>query len=184
MSQLASPAQLRMSLVRWALFLVPTIMLLGFLSGTVSGSGDQNAWFAELVKPGMQPPGWVFVLVWPILYFMMGIAISIVVNARGARLQGVAIALFGIQLALNLYWPSLFFSQHQVGAAFYLLLAIWVAALATTLVFRRIRPLAAWLMVPYLVWLGFAATLNHQIDRLNPDAERLYVPAATGDIGV
>ena len=68
MSQLASPSQLRMSLLRWALFVVPTIMLLGFLSGTVSGSGEQNSWFAELVKPEAQPPGWAFGVVWPILY--------------------------------------------------------------------------------------------------------------------
>ena len=58
MSQLASPSQLRMSLLRWALFIIPVIMLLGFLSGTVSGSGEDNAWFAELVKPEAQPPGW------------------------------------------------------------------------------------------------------------------------------
>lgn len=183
MSQLASPAQLRMSLVRWALFLVPTIMLLGFLSGTISGSGEENSWFAELVKPEAQPPGWLFGLVWPILYLLMGIAVSIVLNARGARLRGLAVALFAVQLALNLYWSPLFFGQHQVSVAFYLLLAIWGLALATTLVFGRIRPLAAWLMVPYLAWLSFAAILNYQIDRLNPDAERLYVPAATADIG-
>ncbi|MFN3749618.1 MAG: TspO/MBR family protein [Sphingorhabdus sp.] len=183
MSQLASPSQLRMSLFRWALFIVPTIMFLGFLSGTVSGSGEQNSWFAELVKPAAQPPGWAFGVVWPILYLLMGIAVSIILNARGARLRGIAVALFAIQLALNLYWSPLFFGQHQVTAAFYLLLAIWGAAFATTLVFGRIRPLAAWLMVPYLAWLSFAAILNYQIDRLNPDAERLYAPAATSEIG-
>lgn len=183
MSQLASPSQLRMSLLRWALFVVPTIMLLGFLSGTISGSGEQNSWFAELVKPEAQPPGWAFGVVWPILYLLMGIAFSMILNARGARLRGIAIALFLVQLALNLYWSPLFFGQHQVTAAFYLLLAIWTTAFATTLVFGRIRPVAAWLLVPYLAWLSFAAILNYQFDRLNPDAERLYVPAATSEIG-
>lgn len=183
MSQLASPSQLRMSLLRWALFIVPIIMLLGFLSGTVSGSSERNSWFAELVKPEAQPSGWAFGVVWPILYLMMGIAVSIILNARGARLRGIAVALFVVQLALNLYWSPLFFGQHQVTAAFYLLLAIWVSAFATTLVFGRIRSLAAWLMVPYLAWLSFAAILNYQIDQLNPDAERLYVPAVTADIG-
>lgn len=183
MSQLASPSQLRMSLLRWALFTVPTIMLLGFLSGQISGSGEGNPWFDELIKPAAQPPGWAFGLVWPILYLLMGIALAIVLNARGARLRGVAVALFAVQLALNLYWSPLFFGQHEVSAAFYLLLAIWLAAFATTLVFGRIRPLAAWLLVPYLAWLSFAAILNYQIDRLNPDAERLYVPAASSQIG-
>ncbi|MGL5837375.1 MAG: TspO/MBR family protein [Sphingorhabdus sp.] len=183
MSQLASPSQLRMSLLRWALFTVPTIMLLGFLSGRVSGSGEGNSWFAELVKPAAQPPGWAFGVVWPILYLLMGIAFAIILNARGARLRGLAIGLFIVQLALNLFWSPLFFGRHEVTAAFYLLLAIWIAAFATTLVFGRVRALAAWLMVPYLAWLSFAAILNYQIDRLNPEAERLYVPAATSQIG-
>jgi len=98
-----------MSLLRWALFVVPTIMLLGFLSGTVSGSGEQNSWFAELVKPEAQPPGWAFGVVWPILYLLIGIAFSMILNARGARLRGIAIALFLVQLGLNLYWSPLFF---------------------------------------------------------------------------
>jgi translocator protein len=183
MSQLASPSQLRMSLLRWALFIIPVIMLLGFLSGTVSGSGEDNAWFAELVKPEAQPPGWAFGVVWPILYLLMGLALAIILNARGAKLRGIAVGLFLLQLVLNLFWSPLFFGKHEVTLAFYLLLAIWLVALATTIVFGRIRPVAAWLLVPYLAWLSFAAILNYQIDRLNPDAERLYVPAATSEIG-
>lgn len=183
MSQLASPSQLRMSLLRWALFIVPAIMLLGFLSGTISGSGSDNSWFAELVKPEAQPPGWLFAVVWPVLYLLMGLALAIILNARGAKLRGVAVGLFVLQLVLNLLWSPLFFGKHEVTSAFYLLLLIWVAALATTFVFGRIRAVAAWLMVPYLAWLSFAAILNYQIDRLNPDAERLYVPAATSEIG-
>ena len=183
MSQLASPSQLRMSLLRWALFIIPVIMLLGFLSGTVSGSGEDNAWFAELVKPEAQPPGWAFGVVWPILYLLMGLALAIILNARGAKLRGIAVGLFLLQLVLNLFWSPLFFGKHEVTLAFYLLLAIWLVALATTIVFGRIRTVAAWLLVPYLAWLSFAAILNYQIDRLNPDAERLYVPAATSEIG-
>jgi tryptophan-rich sensory protein len=183
MSQLASPSQLRMSLLRWALFIIPTVMLLGFLAGRMSGGGEGNPWFDELVKPDAQPPSWAFGVVWPILYFLTGLAAAIVLNARGARLRGAAIALFVLQLALNLYWSPLFFGQHQVSAAFYLILAILATAVVTTVMFGRIRPIAAWLMVPYLAWLSFAAILNFQIDRLNPDAERLYVPAASSQIG-
>jgi translocator protein len=183
MSQLASPGQLRMSLVRWALFVIPTIMLLGFLAGTVSGSGEENRWYQELVKPEAQPPGWLFGVVWPVLYFMTGLAFAIVLNARSAPQRALAIGLFLTQLVLNFAWSPLFFGQHQVTTAFYLLLLIFVAALATTFVFGKIRKAAAWLMVPYLAWLSFASILNYQIDQLNPEAERLYVPAVTGDIG-
>jgi tryptophan-rich sensory protein len=183
MSQLASPGQLRMSLLRWALFVVPLLMLLGFLSGTIAGSGEENRWYQELVKPAAQPPGWAFGVVWPILYFMTGLAFAIVLNARSAPQRMLGIGLFLTQLALNLIWSPLFFGRHQVSTAFYVIIAMFVAAFATTLVFGRIRKSAAWLMVPYLAWLCFAAILNYQIDQLNPDAERLYVQAVTADIG-
>jgi translocator protein len=183
MSQLASPGQLRMSLVRWALFVIPLVMLLGFLSGTISGSGEDNRWFMELIKPEAQLPGWVFALVWPVLYFMTGLAFAIVLNARGAPQRMAGIGLFLTQLLLNLAWSPLFFGRHQVTSAFYLLVLMFAAAVATTMVFGRIRKSAAWLMVPYLAWLGFAAVLNYQIDRLNPDAEHLYVPASSAEIG-
>ncbi len=183
MSQLASPSQLRMSLLRWALFVIPVVMLLGMLSGTVSGSGEENAWYAELIKPAAQPPGWAFAVVWPILYLMTGLALSIILNARGAPLRMLATGLFLLQFVLNLAWSPLFFGRHEVTNAFYLIIIIWALAIATTFAFGRVRKMAAWLMVPYLAWLSFATILAYQTDRLNPDAERLYVPSATANIG-
>ena len=183
MSQIASPSQLRMSLLRWALFVVPAIMLLGYLSGAVAGSAADNPWYAELVKPEVQPPGWVFGLVWSCLYFMTGLALAMILHARGARYRGIAIGLFLAQFFLNLLWSPIFFGQHQVTTAFYVLLVILALALATTFAFGQVRKAAAWLMVPYLAWLCFAGILNFQIDRLNPDAENLYVPAANTQIG-
>lgn len=183
MNQLASPSQLRMSLLRWSLFVVPTILIIGRFMGTLSGSGEENAWFAELIKPEAQPPGWVFGVVWPILYAMIAFAFAIVLNARGANGRGVAIGLFLAQLVLNYLWSPLFFGQHQVTNAFYLLVVILLLSIATTFAFGRIRRAAAWLMVPYLIWLSFASILNFQTDQLNPDAEGLYVPAASAQIG-
>ena len=127
-------------------------------------------------KPASQPPGWAFGAAWAVLYVMMGLALTVVVTARGARLRGLAVLLFFVQLALNLAWPIYFFGMHQVSNAFYLLVAVFVAAFATTIVFGRVRPLAAWLMVPYLAWLCFASVLNKQVDQLNPNAETLVVP--------
>jgi translocator protein len=182
MNQLASASQLRMSFLRWALFVVPAIMFLGFLSGSVSGSNEENSWFATLIKPDAQPPGWVFGVTWSVLYFLIGVAFSMILHARGANGRGVAIGLFLSQLALNLLWPLMFFGQHKVTTAFYLIIIILALAIASTVAFARIRKAAAWLMVPYLVWLSFASILNFQIDQLNPDAESLYVPAATTQI--
>ena len=183
MNQLASHSQLRMSLVRWALFVVPTIMFLGFLSGTMSGSTSENIWYQTLIKPDIQPPGWVFGVVWPTLYFMLGLAFAMVLHARGARHRNMAIALFLSQFVINLTWSPTFFGAHQVTTAFFIILAMLGLAIATTFVFARVRKAAAWLMVPYLVWISFASILNFKIDQLNPDAESLYVPAATSQIG-
>jgi tryptophan-rich sensory protein len=183
MNQLASASQLRMSLLRWALFVIPVVMFLGFLSGTISGSGEDNGWFQTLIKPEAQPPGWVFGVVWPTLYFLMGLAFAMVLHARGARSRPLAIVLFITQFLINLSWSPIFFGQHKVSTAFYVIIAMLVAAIATTVVFAQVRKAAAWLMVPYLVWISFASILNFQIDRLNPDAEGLYVPAVTSQIG-
>lgn len=183
MNQFVPPTQSRMSLVRWALFVIPTIMFLGFLSGTMSGSTADNAWYQTLLKPDIQPPGWVFGVVWPTLYLMMGLALAMVLNARGTRDRNKAILLFVSQFLINLTWSPIFFGAHQVTAAFFIILVMLGIAIATTFVFARVRKAAAWLMVPYLVWISFAAILNFQIDQLNPDAESLYVPAVTSQIG-
>jgi benzodiazapine receptor len=156
---------------------VPAIEFLGMVSGFLSNSGYGNRWFAALVKPDLTPPGWVFATVWPTLYLLMGLALAIVIHARGARGRGLAIMLFIVQLVCNFAWSPLFFAAHEATLAFYLLLVILVLATVTTVLFGRIRALAAWLMVPYLVWLGFASGLAYDIDRMNPGAESL-VPSA------
>lgn len=173
MGEIASRSQIGFSLFRRAVVTIPLVLLLGILSGRLSGSGYDNNWFAVLQKPAAMPPGAVFGLAWTLLYILQGLALAIVLNARGNRLRGLAVTLFVLQLALNLCWSPLFFAMHQVQAAFWLIVAIAVAALATTVVFGQVRPVAAWLLVPYLGWLVFAAALNHDIVRLNPDAERL-----------
>ena len=183
MNQIASPSQHRMSFLRWALFVVPVVMFLGFFSGNLSGSTQENIWYQTLIKPAIQPPGWVFGVVWPTLYFLMGLALAMVLHARGARHRTRAIALFLVQFLINLTWSPIFFGQHKVTLAFYIIIAMLIVAIATTFAFAQVRKTAAWLMVPYLIWISFAAILNFQIDQLNPDVESLYVPAATSQIG-
>lgn len=170
---MALPGQLRMSFARWALVTVPGIVFLGFLSGRAANSGEGNRWFAMLDKPAAMPPGWVFGGTWTVLYILMGVALAMILNARGARWRRAAIVAFAVQLALNLAWSPLFFAAHRVVAAFWLILAILVAAVVTTVVFGRVRRGAAWLMVPYLAWLAFAAILNWQVHALNPGAATL-----------
>lgn len=176
MGEIASRSQLGFALFRRAVVTIPLVLFLGFLSGRLAGMGGDNAWFAALQKPAAMPPGFAFGLAWTILYICQGLALAIVWNARGNRLRALAITLFALQFAVNLAWSPLFFALHQVTAALWLILGMFAAALATTIVFGQIRPLAAWLMTPYLAWLCFAAALNNDIRQLNPDAEQL-VPA-------
>lgn len=178
MGEIASRSQLGWALFRKAVVTVPLVLLLGIASGRLAGSGYDNPWFAVLRKPAAMPPGWAFGAAWTILYILQGVALAMILNARGNRLRGIAIALFAAQLAANLAWSPVFFAMHQVTAAYWLILLMIVLAFATVLVFAQVRKAAAWLMVPYLAWLCFAAALNGDIKRLNPDAERL-VPGTT-----
>lgn len=170
MSLPASQGQLRASFLRWALVIVPAVSLAGFTAGRLSGGAD-NPWFDGLAKPALFPPPATFGIVWSVLYVMIGVALTLVVTARGAPGRGAAIAAFLIQLALNLAWSPLFFGAHQVTAALWLLLALDVAVIVTVVLFWKVRPLAAWLLLPYLAWVLFATVLNWQFDVLNPDAE-------------
>lgn len=182
MGQIASKEQLRMSFVRWALVTVPAVLFLGFLSGQMSNSGYENRWFNALSKPDIIPPGWVFGVVWSTLYIMMGVALAMILYARGARGRGLALGLFFTQLVLNLIWSPMFFAAHQVSLAFWLILAILLLTIATTFAFAPIRKAAAWLLVPYMVWLSFASILNYKIDVMNPDAETLVPEAPSTNI--
>ncbi|NIJ34382.1 TspO/MBR family protein [Sphingomonas oligoaromativorans] len=182
MSELALPGQLRMSFVRVALVTVPVILFLGILSGVAAGSGYGNPWFAALAKPSLMPPGWAFPVAWTLLYILIGLALSMVLAARGAGGRGVAITLFVVQFALNLAWSPTFFAAHEVTIAFAIILLMIVLTVATVLAFARVRPRAAALMLPYLAWLCFAAWLNHEIEILNPAAATLAPTASSAQV--
>lgn len=182
MNEIASPGQLRLAYLRWSLLTVPAIVLLGFLSGRLANSGYGNRWFDALEKPALMPPGWLFGVAWTILYILMGLALAIVLHARGAKGRGPAIVLFLIQLLMNLAWSPLFFRAHQVGSALVLILALIVVVAITIWLFGRIRRVAGLLLLPYLAWLAFASFLNYEIGRLNPDAETLVAPALSTQI--
>ncbi|MGN6375402.1 MAG: TspO/MBR family protein [Sphingomonas sp.] len=177
MTELASRQQLRMSFLRWAVVTVPAVLLLGFIAGASVPAGSDNAWYQDLAKPALTPPDWVFPVAWTLLYVMIGLALAMILNARGARDRGLAILLFVAQLAVNIAWNPLFFGGHRVVLALVLIVGMLLLGIATTIVFGRIRTAAAWLMVPYLACICFAGALTWSIHRLNPNAETL-VPSS------
>ena len=182
MMEIASRSQLRMGLLRWALLTVPLVLLLGTLSGRAAGSGDGNAWFEALEKAGFMPPGWAFGAAWTFLYILLGLALAMLLHARGARGRGLVVGLFLVQLAMNYAWSPLFFGAHQVGAALALILAMIALTLVLIVLAWRIRRGAALLMLPYVAWLCFAAALNFAIGQLNPEASELAPQPASTDI--
>jgi benzodiazapine receptor len=177
MTQIASRAQLRMAYLRYALVTVPLILMLGTLSGVASGSGSANPWFASLAKPTVMPPGWAFPLAWTTLYILLGLALALILHARGARGRPLALGLFAAQMILNYAWSPIFFAWHRIGAALLVIAMMLALAAASAWLFWRIRRAAGLMMIPYLAWLAFAALLNQQIGALNPDG---VAPAASG----
>ena len=125
--------------------------------------------FEALNQPPLSPPGWLFPVVWTVLYVLMGIA-SYLVSVSDAPQEEKARALwtYGIQLAFNFLWPIAFFNLKWYLFAFLWPVILWILILITALRFGRIRKPAGYLLVPYLLWVAFAGYLNLGIYLLNP----------------
>lgn len=142
-------------------------VLVGGISGFFTVTGVES-WYQTIQKPSWNPPNWVFGPVWTSLYVMMGIALWLVWKEDTSReLKMIAFILFGVQLLLNFLWSFIFFKLEQPGFAFLEILFMWVAILATIFAFAQVNKAAAWLLVPYISWVSFAAMLNFTIWRLN-----------------
>ena len=155
---------------RIALITVPAIVGFGSLSGWLSNSGDGNSWFEALDKPFFMPPGWTFGVVWPVLYVLLGIALALVLQEPRTKRRRIALILFFAQLALNYAWSPIFFGAQEIQLGLITIVIMTALAAMAAGQFWRLRPVAGALMVPYLAWLCFAATLNAAIGRLNPEA--------------
>ncbi len=142
-------------------------LLVGAISGYFTSSGV-NGWFAVANKPWFNPPNWIFAPVWTTLYLLMGIALFLVWRSEADKtIKQTAIILFAVQLTLNFFWSIIFFKLQQPGWAFAEIICMWVIILLTILWFGKISSTAAWLLVPYISWVSFAAILNYSIWRLN-----------------
>ena len=142
-------------------------LLVGAISGYFTSSGV-NGWFAVANKPWFNPPNWIFAPVWTTLYILMGIALFLVWRSNAEKnIKQAAIMLFAVQLTLNFFWSIIFFKLQQPGWAFAEIIFMWLMILLTILWFGKISPAAAWLLVPYISWVSFAAILNYSIWHLN-----------------
>ena len=160
-------------------------------AGSVFTTPAIGTWYAGLAKPSFNPPNWIFGPVWIILFFLMGISLYLVwsrqwvvknalmptkrkiwnsVSERfwsGSWQKQNVIAVFAVQLILNVLWSAIFFGLKSPGAAFFELLTLWCAIVYTIVNFYRVSKAAAWLLSPYILWVSFAAILNFALWRMN-----------------
>jgi len=145
----------------------------GVVGAVFTTPAIQSGWYAGLVKPALNPPAWVFGPVWAILFALMGISVWLVWKKLDSRLRGndrkikIALGIFIGQLALNTLWSVIFFGLRSPGGALIEIVFLWFAILATIIAFAKISKLAAWLLVPYILWMSFAVYLNYAIWVLN-----------------
>ena len=129
-------------------------------------SGNMNM-FEEIEKPPLSPPGWLFPVVWTILYVLMGIALYLVITTKTKEEKLPAIIFFGVQLFFNFFWSIIFFNAQAFLFAFIWLILLWVAIVANIYFFSKINSTSAKLLIPYLAWVTFAGYLNLGIYILN-----------------
>jgi benzodiazapine receptor len=141
-----------------------------FLAAAIgaSASVQAGAFYAELVRPDWAPPAALFGPVWTLLYAMMAVAAWLVWRRRDSRTARLALVFFVLQLLLNALWSWLFFGWRLGALSFLDIVLLWALLVTTLVFFWRIRPLAGWLLVPYLAWVTFAAVLNYRLWQLNP----------------
>ena len=135
--------------------------------GSVFTASSVKDWYVNLRKPSWTPPGWLFGPVWTVLYLSMAVAAWLAWRRGGLSGAPAAMVLFGVQLALNAAWSSLFFGLRSPGWAFVEIVLLWLAIAATTVLLWRVSAWAGSLMLPYWLWVTFAAGLNYSIWRMN-----------------
>ena len=161
---MASHSKLRLSLGLVGWFIV------SFAASAVGAvaSIQAKSFYGQLVQPEWAPPSYVFGPVWTVLYALMAIAAWQVWRSGGFHTNRVALSLFMVQLALNALWSWLFFAWQRGALAFADIVLLWVLIVVTLVSFWRVRPLAGALLIPYLLWVTFAAALNYSLWQLNP----------------
>ena len=148
------------------------LVLLGFvgacaLAASTGAIFPPGEWYEHLAKPSWRPPKWLFAPAWTVLYLTIAVSGWHVWREFGFAAAALPLAVYGVQLVLNAVWTPIFFGLHRPDLAFFEIVLLWLSIIATISLFYPLNPSAAWLLVPYLAWVTFAAALNFAIWRLN-----------------
>ena len=154
--------------IRWGslILCVAGTLLIGSISG-LANVGNITGWYATLIKPSFNPPNYLFGPVWTALYILMGISLYLIIQSAKTDARKTALFIFTFQLVLNFSWSFLFFYFKWPGIAFIDIIILWIMIIMMILTFYKVSPLAAYLQVPYLLWVSFASVLNGSIWFLN-----------------
>jgi benzodiazapine receptor len=137
--------------------------------GSVFTASSVSTWYPTLIKPWYTPPGWIISAVWILLFFLMGLSLFLVWRAGLGRPDvKKAIIFFAAQLGANILWSAAFFGLQSPLMAFAVIVLLWILILLSIISFRPISKRASLLLLPYIIWVSFAAYLNYSIIRLNP----------------
>ena len=139
---------------------------IGALSGLLSKEG-MRIYSQTVIQPTLAPPMWVFPVVWSILFALMGISAAIIWQSPESELRSKGLNLFVAQLTVNFFWSLIFFNLQAFGFAFLWLVLLWALVAWMIWTFYQVEPLAAWLQIPYLLWLTFAGYLSFSVWMLN-----------------
>ena len=148
------------------LFWVVLAEAAGALAGLISMQGIKE-YNQSVIQPPFSPPMWIFPVVWGILYGLMGLSAYLISQEPQSKLRMRGLNLMVGQLIVNFFWPLLFFNAQAYGFSLLWLGFLWILVLWMILTFRQVKPLAAWLQIPYLLWLSFAFYLNAGVWYLN-----------------
>lgn len=123
--------------------------------------------YTDIAKPALAPPMWLFPVVWSILFILMGISSAMIYIADNREIQSTALTIYAVQLIVNFFWSIIFFNMRAFLFAFLWLVLLWILIVFMIICFAKIKPLAAWLQIPYLLWVTFAGYLTLMIYLLN-----------------
>ncbi|MCM8759434.1 MAG: tryptophan-rich sensory protein [Candidatus Omnitrophica bacterium] len=135
--------------------------------GSIFTSQSVDSWYKAINKPEITPPNWIFAPVWTLLYIMMGISLFFVWTSQRTARKTIALIIFFLQLILNMLWSAIFFGLQDVFLALVDIVLLWTGIFFTILAFRRVSNIAAYLLVPYILWVSFATFLNYLIFIMN-----------------
>jgi tryptophan-rich sensory protein len=138
-------------------------VILPLAIGAIAGIFTAQAipdWYASLIRPSFNPPNGIFGPVWTTLYLLMGISLFIIWKQPTSKKRNIAMTMFVIQLLLNFCWSFLFFYFKELGLALIEIIIMWIAILIMIISFHKVKPLAAYINIPYILWVSFATILN------------------------